>query len=197
MFRNSITFLHFKGQPQLTKALGLLHGRHRYERRLGLNRLLRMTIGRSHYNTEQRRPIQRALRRQVIGATQLESGTDWRSARNDLARHNSILSLQSLEQIAQLEPLAMRSLMELVSSDIQPPRGVDWNKTAGKAEVNAMESMDDELRADIRKMMKPRSALPGSGTGSQLAFEPPVVAEKKEAKLVSEWIDAYKEFAAK
>ena len=196
MLQQSLTLRHFKGQEQLSKMLGTLTDRRRHERRLGLRTLLNRLLFRSEYRNSYQRPRARSELRQGVGASALESGTDWSASRNDLARQNCIVNLSSQHALAQLEPLAYRALMELASSEIPPPAAPDWTATAGHRRENEHQSVNDELRADIERMLGPRSALSGSGrnfSSAVFAADGDKAAAESKAEI-TKWEEAWKEF---
>ena len=85
--------------------------------------------------------------------------------------------------VAQMEPLALRCLMELASSGIAPPPPPDYYRNAARGA--APKTIEQELRADVARMLKPKSALAGSGVRG---------AGQSNRGAVMEWCDAWKEF---
>lgn len=60
------------------------------------------------------------MRKNVDSAAR-EHGTCWQYLRNDFAMHNIILLPKMQQMLAQYEPLAFRSLIEVCGSHVPPP----------------------------------------------------------------------------
>lgn len=202
MFRSQQPLLYWKGVKQLTPASSAMWGRRKHERKLGAKRLLWQLIAQSRYRNDFKRPWERSINRAVISAVANENGTDWTSLSKDLARQNIVVGQEGLTKMAQFEPLAFRCLLELASSGIAPPPNISDPKTqTGLKELyhqtnssNSPSSVDDQLRVDIARMLKPKSALKGSGNAEGRSLDEILVQKKS---VVDEWADAWKEFEKK
>src|SRR3989338_1715631 len=204
MFRSQQPLLYWKGVKQLTPATGAMWGRRKHERKLGVKRLLWQLIAQTRYRNDFKRPWERAIGRTVISSVANENGTDWASASKDLARQNVVVSQTGLTKIAQFEPLAFRCLLELASSGIAPPPNISDPKVqtdlkelyhqSSNNNSTSSTTVDDQLRVDIARMLKPKSALKGSGNTEGRSLDE-ILAQKKS--VVDEWADAWKEFEKK
>lgn len=121
MLRSSSLSLHYRATAELDRIRGMLRGRARLEKKIGLKRLFFLMRSQTRYRIEQQSHWNRAIVRKNIDSAAREHGSGWPYLRNDLARQNVILLPAMQQTLAQYEPLAFRCLMELCSSRIPPP----------------------------------------------------------------------------
>ena len=193
MLRSNQTLLYWKGVRELAPALSALRGRHKFEKSLGVKQILRDAIAQSRHRHEKMKPWQRSIVRVGVGAVALELGTDWASLPKDLARQNVIVTQRCLHQVAQLEPLAFRCMVELSTSAIPPPpntTSVEYQSQL--ANMYEGQSSDDKLKTDVARLLRPQSALKGSGM--MLKSDVNGLDDARNEKVVEEWMDSWKEF---
>jgi hypothetical protein len=121
MIRSTGVSLSWRASHELDKARTLLRGRRRIERKLGIKYLFTNLRKRTTFRVELEKHQKRALVRKNIDSAAHEHGSGWSHIRNDLARQNVVIMPRMQQMLAQYEPLAFRSLMELCSSNIAPP----------------------------------------------------------------------------
>lgn len=121
MFRNSYVLHHYRADIELDRIRGMLRGRARLERKVGLKRLFFLMRTQTRYRVEQQSHWSRAIVRKNIDSATREHGTSWQYIRNDFAMHNIILLPKMQQLLAQYEPLAFRALLELSASHVSPP----------------------------------------------------------------------------
>lgn len=121
MLRNSYVLCHYRADIELDRIRGMLRGRARLERKVGLKRLFFLMRTQTRYRVEQQSHWSRAIVRKNIDSAAREHGTSWQYIRNDFAMHNIILLPKMQQILAQYEPLAFRALIELSASHVPPP----------------------------------------------------------------------------
>ena len=121
MFRRSSIALTWRAKVELDKARTLLRGRAKLERKLGIKFLFTEMRKRTAFRVELEKHQKRAIVRKNVDAAAAEHGTGWIHIRNDLARQNVVIMPRAQQLLAQYEPLAFRSVLELCSSNIAPP----------------------------------------------------------------------------
>ncbi len=179
MFRQQPVLLHWRARKELIRMMPACTGRRRYEPRLGTRWLMKkMTQATEFRVTGAQKAYLRSVARVGVSAAAMEHGSDWASASKDLARQNVVMSARTMHLVAQYEPLAFRCLMELASSNIPPPPPPDDYVQARDATV------DEQLRSDVARLLRPRSALQGSGD----------TTTHRDAPVVAEWADSWREF---
>jgi ribosomal protein L20 len=190
MFRSQQLCLYWKATKELAPATAALHDRRKYERSLGTKFLLKGLILQSRHRHENKRPWERSIARTGINAVANENGNDWQSLSKDIARQNIVINQRCMHRIAQFEPLAFRCLLELSSSAIPPPPNV--SDPTVQAELKQLHKqngdVNEQLRVDIARLLKPKSALKGSGRRS-LGQE-----GADDAAVIEGWADSWKEF---
>lgn len=113
--------LHYRATVELDRLRGMLRGRARLERKIGLKRLFFLMRTQTRYRVEQQSHWNRAIVRKNVDSAAREHGTSWQHLRNDLARQNVTLLPRMQQTLAQYEPLAFRAMVELCASHIPPP----------------------------------------------------------------------------
>lgn len=121
MFKNSQFLQHYRAAAELDRIRGMLRGRARLERKVGLKRLFFLMRTQTRYRVEQQSHWSRAIVRKNIDSAAREHGTSWQYLRNDFAMHNIMLLPKMQQMLAQYEPLAFRALIELSASHVPPP----------------------------------------------------------------------------
>lgn len=121
MLRSTGLNLEYKFRTEFWRARPLLRGRAKLEAKLGFKavhvRLMKFTRFRLHH----RKIDQRARIRTAVDSAAAEHGTGWAHLRNDLSKQNIHLYPSMQRLLAQYEPLAFRSVLEVASSSIVPP----------------------------------------------------------------------------
>ena len=111
----------YSGGKYLTEMSRLLSGRGKHERKLGRNYIRSHLRIATTYRAFFKDRYERGLRRGLLQAAFCEHGTDYPSAMSDLARQKLLFTKPMLIHLAQLEPMAFRSIVELMGSGIAPP----------------------------------------------------------------------------
>lgn len=121
MLRQTNLNLNYNFKNEFWRARSLLRGRAKLETKLGMKavhvRLAKYTRFRLHH----RKYDQRARIRSAVDSAAVEHGTGWGHIRNDLSKQNIQLFPSTQRLLAQYEPLAFRSILEVSSSSIVPP----------------------------------------------------------------------------
>lgn len=200
MLRATGVTLHYRAKLELDRIRGMLRGRARLERKVGLKRLFFLMRTQTRYRVEQQSLWNRAIVRKNVDSAAREHGTSWSYIRNDTARQNVTLLPKTLQMLAQYEPLAFRSLMEICASNIPPPpppkTAVVPEETyelhSPKQEPEASEEQkgpapshpaaQKELRELVNQMMKDMA----SSGNAELCSQSPRSAD--------EWMDAWKAY---
>ena len=196
MLRQTCVIRGWRAQSELWRARPMLTGRARYEKSLGVREVTLRLTKETRYRTELRSFKNKALIRKNIDAAAVEHGTGWAHIKNDLARQNIALLPTAQRMLAQYEPLAFKSLLELCSSAIPPPPStVEENpvippgvyNVAANASLEQKGTMptavaEEELKAMVERMLiKPSPALKA-------------VCPKGDGSDVDRWMDAWKDF---
>lgn len=121
MLRYTSAALSFRATLELDRIRGLLRGRARLERKIGLKRLFFLLRTQTRYRVEQKSHWERAIVRKNVDSAAQEHGTSWAHLRNDLARQNMMLLPRTQQMLAQYEPLSFRAVVEVCASHIAPP----------------------------------------------------------------------------
>nr|CCC95593.1 unnamed protein product [Trypanosoma congolense IL3000] len=121
MLRHTTGLQHYRAKLELDRIRGMLRGRARLERKVGLKRLFFLMRTQTRYRVEQRAHWERAVVRKNVDSAAREHGTGWPHLRNELSRQNILLLPRSQQVLAQYEPLAFRAVVELCASRIPPP----------------------------------------------------------------------------
>ncbi|KAK7197897.1 hypothetical protein NESM_000744100 [Novymonas esmeraldas] len=112
---------YYRATMELDRLRGMLRGRARLERKVGLKRITFLMRTQTRYRVEQKAHWERAIVRKNVDSAAHEHGTGWKHLRNDLARQNVMLLPRSQQLLAQYEPLAFRAVVELCASRVAPP----------------------------------------------------------------------------
>mmetsp|Transcript_24491 Transcript_24491/g.38196 ORF Transcript_24491/g.38196 Transcript_24491/m.38196 type:complete len:181 (+) Transcript_24491:57-599(+) len=120
MFSQTRTALAYSGKTYLTEMSRLLNGRGKHEQKLGRNYIRSHLRIATSYRAYFKSRYERGMRRSLLQAAFYEHGTDYPRAMNDLARQKLLFSRPMLIRLAQFEPMAFRSVLELVGSGICP-----------------------------------------------------------------------------
>eukprot|EP00758_Cryptobia_borreli_P003493 Tbor_TRINITY_DN3785_c0_g2::TRINITY_DN3785_c0_g2_i1::g.2433::m.2433/K02887/RP-L20, MRPL20, rplT; large subunit ribosomal protein L20 len=121
MLRATLVTHGWKANYLLWKARPALRGRAKNERILGQRETLLSLQKWTRFRVEHKRYRNKTLARSNIDAAAIEHGTSWVTLKNDLGRQNLALHPSIQQHLAQYEPLAFRSILELCSSRIAPP----------------------------------------------------------------------------
>lgn len=192
MFQISCIARHYRAAIELDRIRGMLRGRARLERKVGLKRLFFLMRTQTRYRVEQQSHWNRAVVRKNVDSAAREHGSSWQYIRNDIARHNMILQPRMQQVLAQYEPLAFRALIEVCASRIPPPPPP---LTASIPEevysIEALEKEGDtsahpaarrELKENVSRMLRSAGPLDAS-----VASRAPKDAES--------WCNVWKEYA--
>lgn len=186
----------WRAQSELWRARPMLQGRARYEKSLGVREVTLRLTKETRFRTELRSFKNKTLIRKNIDAAAVEHGTGWVHIKNDLARQNIALLPTAQRILAQYEPLAFKSLLELCSSAIPPPpSAVEENPVIPSSVYNVAASASleqkatmptvaagEELKAMVERMLtKPSPALKA-------------VCPRGDGADVERWMDAWKDF---
>ncbi|KNH07954.1 hypothetical protein XU18_1435 [Perkinsela sp. CCAP 1560/4] len=120
MLRGTTTCLAYYGQKYLTEMSRLLNGRGRHEAKLGRSYIRSHLRIATTYRAYFKSRYERGMRRSLLQGAFYEHGADYPKAMNDLARQKMLLSRPMMIRLAQYEPMAFRSILELISSGIYP-----------------------------------------------------------------------------
>lgn len=164
---------------ELQRARYALRGRARKEKKLTWKSLRRQLLDETEHRQYGLKEFKAANRVQNVNAALLEHGTDSKKAARDFARQNYMFGLSTLQHLAQFEPLAFRSLVEVAASRIPPPPPPNVDQQVG------LTSPDAELKKDVDRLLKSNSALYTEKDKLTVKFQRP----KSEA-----FVDAWKEF---
>eukprot|EP00759_Apiculatamorpha_spiralis_P056486 PhF_6_TR8080/c0_g1_i1/m.12500/K02887/RP-L20, MRPL20, rplT; large subunit ribosomal protein L20 len=141
MFRSTPIAHHYNGKKYLFEIASMMTGRARHERKLG-HRYIRTHLRvQSNYRAYAKDHFDRARVRSNLQAAYMEHGTDYPKARNDLSRQKILLDHHALSTLAIQEPLAFRSVMELISSGVAPPPRVEHTQLAKSSEDTVNEAV--------------------------------------------------------
>ncbi|KAG8348822.1 hypothetical protein TRVL_00346 [Trypanosoma vivax] len=121
MLRRTLTYHHYRAKLELDRIRGMLRGRARLERKVGLKRLFFLMRTQTRYRVEQQSHWERAIVRKNVDSAAREHGTGWPHLRNEMGRQNVMLLPRTQQILAQYEPLAFRAVVELCASAIAPP----------------------------------------------------------------------------
>lgn len=186
MLRRTSTSLHFRAQLELDRIRGLMRGRARLERKIGLKRLFFLMRTQTRYRVEQKALWERAVVRKNVDSAAREHGTGWPHLRNDLARQNVMLLPKTQQTLAQYEPLAFRAVVELCASRIPPPPPpsspqvpAEAYELAPQGSLTAHPAARRELREGVERM---------------LSAGPSTALEREGGKEVEAWMDAWREY---
>ncbi|CCW69296.1 unnamed protein product [Phytomonas sp. Hart1] len=186
MLRRTPVVQNFRAKLELDRIRGLLRGRARLERKVGLKRLFFLMRTQTRYRVEQKAFWERAIVRKNVDSAAQEHGSSWVYLRNDLARQNLLLLPRTQQLLAQYEPLAFRAVVELCASRLAPPpppmtaqipEEVYRHHPADSSESHP--AARRELKEGVERMLK-------TGKSDRL--------EKGGPRTVEGWMDAWKEF---
>ena len=120
MLRQTLPSLHFRAAIEMDRVRGMLRGRARLERKLGLKKMLFLLRTQTKYRVELSSYWRKTVTRKNVDSAAREHGAGWSTMRNDLARQNVAILPRTQQTLAQYEPLAFRAMMELNGSP-RPP----------------------------------------------------------------------------
>ncbi|CCW65649.1 unnamed protein product [Phytomonas sp. EM1] len=186
MLRQTSVLQHFRAKIELDRIRGLLRGRARLERKIGLKRLFFLMRTQTRYRVEQKAFWERAIVRKNVDSAAQEHGSSWMYLRNDLARQNLLLLPRTQQILAQYEPLAFRAIVELCASRLPPPPPPMTAQIPEEVYLLHASSSSEshpaarrELREGVERMLK-------AGKSEAL--------EKGGPRTVEGWMDVWKEF---
>lgn len=185
MLRSTFPLLNYRATVELDRIRGLLRGRARLERKVGLKRLLFLMRTQTRYRVEQQSFWERAVVRKNVDSAAQEHGGSWSQLKNDLARHNIHLFPRSQQTLAQYEPLAFRAVMELCASHVPPPPPPLTAQVPVEAYMPTPEDPHVAHPAARRELQEGLARMLSSGSSSALSRGP---------KTVEGWMDSWKEF---
>lgn len=186
MLRHSNFCLNYRATLELDRLRGMLRGRARLERKVGLKRLFFLMRSQTRYRVEQQSYWNRSIVRKNVDSAAQEHGTSWVYLRNDLARQNLMLLPRTQQILAQYEPLAFRAVVELCASRIPPPPPPLTAQVPAEAYASrpsdplvSHPASKAALQKGIERMLK-------AGNSSVLRRDGP--------QTVDAWMDAWREF---
>lgn len=186
MLRSTNISRYYRATAELDRLRGLLRGRARLEKKVGLKRITFLMRTSTRYRVEHKAHWERAIVRKNVDSAAHEHGSGWQHLRNDLARHNMFLLPKTQQQLALYEPLAFRAVMELCASRVPPPpppvtAQVPEEAYARRAEDGATShpAATRELREGVERMLR-------AGHSEKLLREGP--------RTVQAWADAWKAY---
>lgn len=172
----------------------MLRGRARHEKVLGVREVTLRLSKETRYRSQLKTYKNKTQVRKNIDAAAVEHGTGWSHMKNDLARQNVALLPTSQRILAQYEPLAFKSLLELCGSAIPPPpSAVEQHPNIPEAVYNA---------AAANAALEHKAALPTLAAeeelkvmvGRMIAKSSPALTASLSAKGSDAWLDTWKEF---
>ncbi|KPI84919.1 hypothetical protein ABL78_6044 [Leptomonas seymouri] len=186
MLRSTSISRYWRATAELDRLRGLLRGRARLEKKVGLKRITFLMRTQTRYRVEQKSHWERAIVRKNVDSAAHEHGSGWQHLRNDLARQNMMLLPRMQQQLSLYEPLAFRAVMELCASRVPPPpppmtAQVPEEAYAKRAEdgKTAHPAARRELKEGVERMLR-------VGGSEKLQREGP--------KTIQAWMDAWKEY---
>jgi hypothetical protein len=185
MFRRTVVSLTWRAHYELNKARSLLRGRRRLERKLGIKYLFTNLRRRTTFRVELEKHQKRALVRKNVDSAAAEHGSGWNHIRNDLARQNVVLMPRMQQMLAQYEPLAFRSMMELCASRIAPPPAPQPAAIPDAAYVPRPEDPAQPTAGAVVELETLVANMMGKGS-KELA--------RQGYRTPQEWTSAWKEF---
>ena len=148
MFQKTTQALAYNGWAYLVQMSRLLQGRGKHERKLGVNYMRSHLRIATSYRAFFKDRYERGQRRSLLQAAFYEHGTDYVRVMNDLSRQKIILSRPMLVRLAQLEPMAFRSILELAGSDVPPPPQETTSRSLEKAYAGEEGYLDNDMLID-------------------------------------------------
>lgn len=212
MLRQTPVALEHKFMREFLRARPLLRGRAKVEPKLG-TRAVRLRLQKyTRFRTNHKSYDQRTRVRADVDAAAVEHGTGWAHIRNDLSRQAVHLFPTTQRLLAQYEPLAFRSMMELCSARIAPPSCTLNNvPIVPRSEMNALKpdidrskqstpAADLHLQELIANMIHSDNAvinLSANGTSSALRrvkINGITPDNSKVLEASRSWMEAWKDF---
>ena len=187
MLRQTLPSLHFRAAIEMDRVRGMLRGRARLERKLGLKKMLFLLRTQTKYRVELSSYWRKTVTGKNVDSAAREHGAGWSTMRNDLARQNVAILPRTQQTLAQYEPLAFRAMMELNASAIAPPPAPIGKGVPKEAYVVPSTNPLDPSAAGlqfVRAKVREITRLPSE----QVA--------KKGPKTEAEWVDAWKKYEA-
>lgn len=185
MLRSTTACLNYRARLELDRIRGLLRGRARLERKVGLKRLFFLMRMQTSYRVEMQSYWERAIVRKNVDSAAREHGSSWTYLRNDLARQNIVLQPRMQQMLAQYEPLSFRAVVELCSSRVPPPPSPPLPRVP--EEAYALRSADPHVAHPAAR----RELLEGV---ERILDSPSAVLRAKGPASADEWVNAWKEY---
>lgn len=185
MFRQSNPLLHFRAAFEMDRVRGMLRGRARLERKLGLKKMLFLLRTQTKYRVERATYWRKTVTRKNIDSAAREHGAGWGTMKNDLARQNVALLPRTQQALAQYEPLAFRAIMELNASAIAPPPAPTGKGVPEEAYSLPSDDPQVATAAGVRFLKE---------KVQELTRLPSEQVAKKGPKSMDEWVNAWKKF---
>ena len=185
--RRSVVRGFWYGQQQFDRMYPNMKARQGHERKLG-HITLRNLVHNESQNRREEDPVrQRSIDMTNLQAAANEQGTGEGRLRNDLSRQAVHLSRDTMIMLAQFEPMAFRSLVELAGSDISPPPRVDPEQLKAPREEGELPPAEADLRYDVRRMLR-KCASP------TVAPDAAAVKAATEPDGTKQWAESWQEF---
>ncbi|KAG5464169.1 hypothetical protein LSCM1_00349 [Leishmania martiniquensis] len=186
MLRFTSISRYYRATAELDRLRGMLRGRARLERKVGLKRITFLMRTQTRYRVEQKAHWERAIVRKNVDSAAHEHGSGWQHLRNDLARQNLMLLPRTQQQLAQYEPLAFRAVMELCASRVAPPPPPMTAQVPEEAYATRPEDPRAAHPAARRQLKESVERMLRAGRSEVLQREGP--------RTVQAWMDAWKEY---
>ncbi|AYU83695.1 mitoribosomal protein bL20m [Leishmania donovani] len=186
MLRSTGVSLYYRATAELDRLRGMLRGRARLERKVGLKRITFLMRTQTRYRVEHKAHWERAIVRKNVDSAAHEHGSGWQHLRNDLARQNLMLLPRTQQQLAQYEPLAFRAVMELCASRVAPPPPPMTAQVPEEAYATRPEDPKVAHPAARRQLKECIEHMLCTGRSEVLQREGP--------RTTQAWMDAWKEY---
>lgn len=186
MLRSTHASLNYRATLELDRVRGLLRGRARLERKVGVKRLTFLMRTQTRYRVEKQSYWERSIVRKNVDSAAHEHGSAWSHLRNDIARQNMMLLPRTQQHLAQYEPLAFRAVMELCASRIAPPPPPQTAKIPAEAYTASPKDNRVSHPAAARELREAVQRFLAAGKGS--------VVDAGGSHGVDDWLNAWKEY---
>lgn len=186
MLRSTTVSRYYRATAELDRLRGLLRGRARLEKKVGLKRITFLMRTQTRYRVEQKAHWERAIVRKNVDSAAHEHGSGWQHLRNDLARQNMMLLPKTQQQLALYEPLAFRAVMELCASRVAPPPPPMTAQVPDEAYAPRAKDGKTSHPAAARELREGVERMLRAGHSEKMLREGP--------RTVQAWADAWKEY---
>lgn len=186
MLRSTPVSRYWRATAELDRLRGLLRGRARLEKKVGLKRITFLMRTQTRYRVEQKAHWERAIVRKNVDSAAHEHGSGWQHLRNDLARQNLMLLPRTQQQLALYEPLAFRAVVELCASRVAPPPPPTTAQVPVEAYAPRAADGATSHPAATRELQEGVERMLCAGHSEKLQREGP--------RTVQAWMDAWKEY---